>query len=144
MRSYPQNIGFIDAALSAAGSIMGAGGPGGSGGGSQSVDTRTTINPNFQQSFNPQVSPNIQVNTGGGNQAAVSRQNAGGPSESLPPNALPLPSLPTTLPVTPGFSAEEQKIFSDINKAGSYDWAKLGLGALALFGVYKIASKGKL
>lgn len=40
------------------------------------VNNTTTINPNFNQTFTPQVSPNMQVNTGSGGQNAATAQRA--------------------------------------------------------------------
>lgn len=64
------------------GSSSGGGGGGGGMGPAVSTGTSTTVSPTFQQSFTPQVSPVIQVSTGGGEQRASTSQIAPGGQEA--------------------------------------------------------------
>lgn len=98
-----------------------SGGSGGTGGDSAPGMTpqQTTVSPTFQQDFTAQVSPAINVQTGGGTITAATEQRVaseqqarGGGSTAMPPGMPGMPGTPSPTP-TPLFpqTATNRSVF---------------------------------
>jgi len=83
------------------------------------ISVKTNVTPTFQQSFTPQVSPNIQVSTGSGSQSAGTRQsvaekqaNASTPTFDSANNVVPIRPIDTAPIINPEPAQEQVPLYS--------------------------------